>query len=91
VVDGRYSVEFRTFGYFSDTSSTHVHFFWNTVSPDQAGVPGNPGNWKLYGSPSPFTGYTVSERPGGATQMCVLVANPDHSVQQGTGNCVNLP
>lgn len=91
IVDGRYSVEFRTFGYFSDTSSTHVHFFWNTIAPDQAGVPANPGNWKLYGSPSPFTGYTVSERPGGATQMCILVANPDHSVQLGTGNCFNLP
>lgn len=91
IVEGRYSVEFRTFGYFSDTSSTHVHFFWNTIAPDQAGVPANPGNWKLYGSPSPFTGYTVSERPGGATQMCILVANPDHSVELGTGNCVNLP
>lgn len=91
IVDGHYNVEFRTFGYFSDTSSTHVHFFWNTIAPDQAGVPANPGNWKLYGSPSPFTGYTVSERPGGATQMCILVANSDHSVQLGTGNCVNLP
>ena len=23
--------------------------------------------------------------------MCILVANPDHSVQLGTGNCVDLP
>jgi len=91
VVDGRYSVSFQVFGYFSDTSSTHVHFFWNTIAPDQAGVPANPSNWKLYGSPSPFTGYTVSERPSGATQMCILVANPNHSVQLGTGNCMNLP
>ncbi len=91
VVDGRYSVSFQVFGYFSDTSSTHVHFFWNTIAPDQAGVPANPGNWKLYGSPSPFTGYAVSERPSGATQMCILVANPNHSVQLGTGNCINLP
>lgn len=91
VADGRYSVSFQVFGYFSDTSSTHVHFFWNTIAPDEAGVPANPGNWKLYGSPSPFTGYTVAERPASATQMCILVANANHSVQLGTGNCMNLP
>jgi hypothetical protein len=67
-----------------------VHFFFNTVSPEQAGVPGS-GPWILYGGASPFTGYGVGDRPGGATQMCILVANPDHSVQLGTGNCVDLP
>ncbi|MEI2607952.1 MAG: serine/threonine-protein kinase [Candidatus Promineifilaceae bacterium] len=91
LADDHYVVAFAVYGYFSDTSSTHVHFFWNTIAPDQAGVPANPGNWKLYGSPSPFTGYTVAERPGGATQLCILVANPDHSVRLGTGNCVDLP
>ncbi|MCL4869362.1 MAG: serine/threonine protein kinase [Anaerolineae bacterium] len=91
VADDRYSVSFQVFGFFSDTSSTHVHFFWNTVPPDQAGVPGNPSNWKLYGSPSPFTGYAVSERPEGATQLCILVANPNHSVIAGSGNCRALP
>ena len=29
--------------------------------------------------------------PAKATQMCILVANPDHSVIQKTGNCVDLP
>lgn len=91
IANGQYVVEFQVFGYFSDTSSTHVHFFWNTIAPDQAGVPASPGNWKLYGSPSPFTGYAVTEKPSGATQMCILVANPNHSVQLGTGNCVDLP
>jgi serine/threonine protein kinase len=91
IANGQYVVDFQVFGYFSDTSSTHVHFFWNTIAPDQAGVPANPGNWKLYGSPSPFTGYSVAEKPIGATQMCILVANPNHSVQLGTGNCFNLP
>ena len=49
------------------------------------------GPWILYGGASPFTGYGVGDRPGGATQMCILVANADHSVQLGTGNCVDLP
>jgi len=33
----------------------------------------------------------VNDRPGDATQMCILVANPDHSVQLNTGNCFELP
>jgi hypothetical protein len=48
----------------------------------------------LYGGPSPFTGYSFADRPfgpDGAEQMCILVANPDHSVRLGTGNCVKLP
>jgi hypothetical protein len=68
----------------------HVHFFFNTVSPENAGFPGS-GPWHLYGGPAPYTGYPLSERPSGATQMCILVANPNHSVVQGTGNCVDLP
>jgi hypothetical protein len=40
---------------------------------------------------SPFTLYTIDQRPEDATQMCILVANEDHSVNQGTGNCVDLP
>ena len=39
----------------------------------------------------PFTLFTVASRPASANQMCILVANADHSVNQGTGNCVALP
>ena len=60
------------------------------VSHDDAGVPGK-GPWFLYAGPVPFTGYKVSDRPSGADQMCILVANSDHSVVDGTGNCVELP
>jgi predicted Ser/Thr protein kinase len=88
--NGRYNINFQTFGYTPALPGMHVHFFFNTVAPENAGVPGS-GPWKLYGGPSPFTEYTVNDRPNGATQMCSLVANPDHSIQLGTGNCVNLP
>lgn len=75
------------------TDSLHVHIFFNTVPPDQAGSPGA-GPWKLtwgsYGDP-PFTQYTIANRPANATQMCALVANSNHSVQQNSGNCVDLP
>ena len=61
-----------------------------TVPPTQAGVPGK-GPWFLYAGPVPFKGYKVSDKPSGAKQMCILVARMDHSVQQNTGNCVDLP
>jgi subtilisin len=85
-----YQVYFRTYGFTPQLPGVHVHFFFNTVPPDQAGVPGS-GPWYVYGGSSPFTGYGTADRPYSATQMCVLVANPDHSVMQGTGNCYNLP
>jgi serine/threonine protein kinase len=90
-LDGNnYVVNYATTGYTPQLPGEHIHFFFNTVSPDQAGVPGG-GPWILYGGPNPFTQYTVGDKPANATQMCALVANSDHSVIQGTGNCVTLP
>jgi serine/threonine-protein kinase len=78
---------------FPESPSLHVHMFFNTVPPEQAGSPGS-GPWKLtwgaYGDP-PFTQYGPAQRPANATQMCALVANPNHSVILDTGNCMDLP
>jgi len=96
VQDGRYIVEFETFGFEPLVPGQHVHFFFNSVPAEKAGVPGN-GPWQIYptgpGEPntSPFTLYRVDQQPEGAIQMCILVANEDHSVNQGTGNCFDLP
>jgi len=86
----RYVVEYETFGYTEALPGMHVHFFFDTVPPDQAGLPGS-GPWILYGGPRPFTGYGSADRPGGAIQMCALVANANHSVIQESGNCFDLP
>jgi hypothetical protein len=92
VVDAqqRYVVEYETYGYTEKLPGMHVHFFFNTVPPEQAGSPGA-GPWIVYGGPRPFTKYAVSNRPASATQMCALVANSNHSVQAKSGNCVDLP
>jgi hypothetical protein len=87
---GQYVVAYETFGYTEELPGMHVHFFFNTVPPEQAGVPGS-GPWILYGGPRPFTKYRESERPGAATQMCALVANRDHSIILESGNCMDLP
>jgi hypothetical protein len=88
--DGVYVVEFTTYEYQAELPGEHVHFFFDTVPPEEAGVPGS-GPWILYGGPSPFTEYTTADRPEGASRMCALVANPDHSVVADSGTCVDLP
>ncbi len=85
-----YVVDYENFGYTEVLPGMHIHFFFDTVSPDQAGSPGS-GPWKIYGGPRPFTQYSVANRPAGALQMCALVANSNHSIQLDSGNCVDLP
>jgi hypothetical protein len=87
---GVYEINYDTMGFTESLPGMHVHFFFDTVSPENAGVPGS-GPWILYGGPRPFTGYTAADRPEGASQMCILVANPDHSVRAGSGACYPLP
>ena len=89
--NGSYVVHYSPYGYTPQLPGTHIHFFFNTVPPENAGVGPTQETWFLYGGPNPFTGYGVGDRPGGATQMCALVANADHTVQLNTGNCVDLP
>lgn len=86
----RYVVEYETFEFTELLPGMHIHFFFDSVAPENAGSPGS-GPWYLYGGPRPFTGYRVSERPAAAMQMCALVANSNHSVQPNSGNCVDLP
>ena len=88
--NGTYIVEYDTFGFTEVLPGTHIHFFFDTVSPEQAGSPGS-GPWYLWGGPRPFDKYTVNDRPVAATQICALQANPNHSVNYETGNCVDLP
>lgn len=95
LVDGRYYVAFETSGFVPALPGRHVHFFWDTVPQGHAGVPGD-GPWQLYPAGpgvglSPFSMFTVNDQPGGASAICVLAANADHSVNQGTGNCYPLP
>ncbi len=87
---GRYVVDYQVFGYEQALPGRHVHFFFDTVDHAEAGVPGG-GPWEVYAGPIPFTGYRVNQRPNGANQMCILVANSNHSIVQGTGNCMDLP
>ncbi len=90
VTGDSYSISFQTLGFTAQMPGQHVHFFFNTVSTSDAGIPGV-GPWWMHATPSPYTAIKTSDRPAGATQLCVLVANADHSIQPGTGNCYPLP
>ena len=90
IQNGRYVAEYTTFGFTEKLGAMNLHFFYNTVPPDQAGIPGK-GPWVLFGGPHPFKGLTLTSRPQNATQLCVLVANPDHTVLPNSGNCLDLP
>jgi hypothetical protein len=90
IKDGYYVVDYETFEYTEQLPGTHIHFFFDTVKPEQAGSPGR-GPWILYGGPRPFSKYKVADRPYNANQMCALVANPNHSVKLESGSCYDLP
>lgn len=85
-----YVVDHTTNEYEAVLPGQHVHVFFDTVPPEEAGVPGN-GPGIVYGGPSPFTEYTTADPPAEATQMCSLVANEDHSVIPDSGTCHDLP
>jgi cell division ATPase FtsA len=81
--------------------SHHMHFFFDTVAPEDAGTQSaNPGEWRIWATPSPFggepqnngdPGFVLADIPEAATGLCVLVAERDHSVLIGSGNCARLP
>ncbi len=88
---GRYLVDYETTGYTEALPGEHVHFYWNSIYESEAGVGPNGAEWFVWGGPRPFNGYGVSDVPPGASAICSVVANPDHTIKPGTGNCWDLP
>ena len=81
----------------------HIHFYFpvGTMAsdPSNAGSGGpSPGDWVLWDEPNPFgpggnqSPYQVADaREVDAREICVLVADSEHAVSVGTGNCLPLP
>ncbi len=71
--------------------AVHIHFFFDSVAVEEAGVPGN-GPWILYDTPAPFSEYGPADRPEGATRMCATPATSDHRVvNPRVFHCMALP
>jgi hypothetical protein len=90
--NGAYNVFYLTNGYTEQLPGMHVHFYFNSVPEIEAGAQGGDGSgWKRYGGPRPFSEYTEADRPAGAAEMCIRVANENHTIILGSGNCYALP
>jgi serine/threonine protein kinase len=87
----RFIVDYETMGYTEALPGNHVHFYWNTVSESQSGVGANEAEWFVWGGPPPFSGYRLTDQPETAQGICAVVANADHTIRLGTGNCVATP
>ena len=82
-------------------SDHHVHFFYDTVGADHAGSnTAVPGKWTVWDKDSghgeylfnAFNAFNQNSNGGfGAKQLCILVADANHGVEQGSGNCAPLP
>jgi hypothetical protein len=79
--------------------SFHAHFFWDTVSPKQAGTNAakfgaTVGTWELTDK-QPFRSegeLRVANRPAAAKQVCVTVADVAHAlVDPAIFDCIALP
>ncbi|MBK8433704.1 MAG: hypothetical protein IPL28_21555 [Chloroflexi bacterium] len=85
-------MDFETENFTPQLPGTHLHFFFNTVSPENAGMPGS-GPWKIYGEQVRLRVIRLwrSRMACRGDPSRVLVANPTHSVMLNSGNCYELP
>ena len=108
IVNGFYRATFETSGFIpriegfdSDfvAGDNHLHFFFDSTLPANAGVNGDPiGDWLLWGLADGdgqfvFDAFAPSSNRTGASRMCVVVVDENHNVLDDgqNGNCVDLP
>jgi len=89
---GVYQVDYETFEFSEQMvqEGYHMTFFFDETPSDQVGQPFET-NYYMFHGPSPFDNYKNTMHSDAATQMCVLVTNPDHTVIPESGNCFSLP
>ena len=73
--------------------SHHVHFYFDTLPIDQAGIPA-PANWVAYGTDvegNLIYRFPAADIPSGARELCASVANVNHGLDDHLQDCVPLP
>jgi serine/threonine-protein kinase len=90
--EGNYAVEYELFEFGEQLKldGYHLTFFFDDTPSDQVGSPYET-LYYMYAGESPFTKLYLGLRSDTAEQMCALVTKPDHTVEQGSGNCFPLP
>ena len=91
------AVTYETVGYEPDINggpeSRHIHFYFNTVPVDQAGLPAT-GPWVVYDvddNGEYVYRFPDSEIPDGATELCASAANVNHGLDDHLQDCATLP
>jgi serine/threonine protein kinase len=96
---GTYVVRYTPYRFtpdIGDPDGHHVHFFWDTYEPEQAGIDApergaEVGAWELWDA-DVFDAFAVADRPPGAEQICAVVATYDHRVDDPDNvDCIELP
>lgn len=92
-------IEWDALNFTPSLQSFHAHFFWDTISPKQAGTNAakfgaTVGTWELTDK-QPFRSENelrVANRPAAAKQVCVTVADNAHAlVDPEVFDCMALP
>ena len=92
-------IEWDALNFTPALQSFHAHFFWDTISPKQAGTNApkfgaTVGAWELTDR-QPFRSegeLRVANRPAAAKQVCVTVADVNHAlVDPEIFDCIPLP
>ena len=92
-------IEWDALNFTPSLQSFHAHFFWDTISPKQAGTNAakfgaTVGAWELTDK-QPFRSegeLRVANRPAAAKQVCVTVADVNHAlVDPEIFDCIPLP
>ena len=92
-------IEWDALGFSPRTNNFHAHFYWSDIETAQAGSNASSfgvssGDWELTDD-QPFISsedMRVSQRPTGAGEVCVTVANGSHGVvDPSVVHCVPYP
>jgi hypothetical protein len=76
-----FKIDFTTTNYTNQQGGFHTHFYFN----NEASTVVN----KMYTGESPYT-FPIANALQGATEICAIVGNEDHSVIPDSGNCFTL-
>jgi len=96
-------VAYTTVGFDADLdggpTSQHIHFFYDSIPLEQAGLPAGTGDWAVWDTDQAgdnvFRGderFRPSAVPAGATAICAVPATAGHTIDPGAvPSCAELP
>ena len=96
-------VAYTTVGFDADLeggpTSQHIHFFYDSVPLERAGLPAGTGEWAVWDTDQTgenvFRGderFRPSAVPAGATALCAVPATAGHTIDPGAvPSCAELP